>query len=198
MILAPWSPGPSSLESPFQALFGKYTHTPPPYGTIFLRTEPVSAKNLLVRQKPPVAPPPPHENRHIYHTIYTTGKGTPNIRFIGAHRKLSPKHVPAFPILTNLAEISASSSKNVKTHGRIRQTGLSWPKFRPGPSRLEIRSLKWVPMTIDRSKEQRSSDISAWCAMYYTQLQANTCHLTNQYRLLQCLWRNTIIRDEKH
>ena len=57
MIVASWSPRPSSLESPFQALFGKYTHTLP-YGTIFLHTEPISAKNMLVPQKPPVGPPP--------------------------------------------------------------------------------------------------------------------------------------------
>ena len=30
IMLAPLSPKPRSLESPFQALFGKYTHTPPP------------------------------------------------------------------------------------------------------------------------------------------------------------------------
>ena len=30
--------------------------------------------------------------------LYTTRKGTPNIPFIEAHRKLSPKHVPVFPI----------------------------------------------------------------------------------------------------
>ena len=131
-------------------------------------------------------------------TLYTTGKGAPNIRFIEAHKKISPKHVPVFPVITNLGEIWASSSKNVKTHGRIQQTSLSSPKFWPGPSQLKIRSLKWVPMTVDRSKKHRSSDISAWCAMYHTQLQANTCHLTNRYRLLQCMWRNTIIRDEKH
>ena len=36
------------------------------FGTIFFHTEPISAKNLLVPQKPPVAPPPPpHEYRHI-------------------------------------------------------------------------------------------------------------------------------------
>ena len=65
IILAPWSPGPSSSESPFHALSGKYTHTPPPYGTILFRTEPISAKNLLVPQKPSIAPPPPTkiENR---------------------------------------------------------------------------------------------------------------------------------------
>ena len=70
--------------------------------------------------------------------LYTTGKGTPNIHFMEAHRKLSPKHVPVFPILTNLAEISSSFLKNIKTHGPIWQKCLSWPKFRPGPSKLEI------------------------------------------------------------
>ena len=57
--------------------------------------------------------------------IYTTSKGTPNIPFIEAHRKVSPKHVPIFVIVTNLSEISASSSKNVETHGPIWQTCLS-------------------------------------------------------------------------
>ena len=65
IILAPCSPGPSSLESSFQALFGKYTHNPPPYRTIFLRTEPILAKNLLVPQKPPVPPPPPRKQTYI-------------------------------------------------------------------------------------------------------------------------------------
>ena len=57
--------------------------------------------------------------------LYTTDKGTPNIPFIEAHRKLSPKHVLVLLILTNLAEISASSSKNVQTHGPTWQTNLS-------------------------------------------------------------------------
>ena len=35
IILAPWSPGPSSLESPFQALFGKYTPPPLLWNDIF-------------------------------------------------------------------------------------------------------------------------------------------------------------------
>ena len=70
--------------------------------------------------------------------LYIRDKGTQNIPFMEGHRKLSPKHVLLFPILTNLAEISASSSKNVQTHGPIWQTGLSWPKFRPGPSKLRI------------------------------------------------------------
>ena len=72
MTLAPWSPGPSSLKSPFQALFEKYTHTPPPYGTIFLRTEPISRKKLVSSSKAPNCPPPPHEKRHIsiYVCIY--------------------------------------------------------------------------------------------------------------------------------
>ena len=65
IMLAPWSPKLRSLESPFQALFGKYTHTPPPLWNDIFHTKPISAENLLVPQKPPVAPPPP-PNRHIY------------------------------------------------------------------------------------------------------------------------------------
>ena len=64
IMLASWSPKLGSLESPFQALFGKYTHTPPP-GTTFFHTEPISAKNLFPRN--PGFPPPPRKQtyRHI-------------------------------------------------------------------------------------------------------------------------------------
>ena len=47
--------------------------------------------------------------------LYTTDEGTPNIPFIEAQQKTIPKHVLVFPILTNLGEISASSSKKSRT-----------------------------------------------------------------------------------
>ena len=68
--------------------------------------------------------------------LYTTSERTAKIRFIEQQTKLPPKDIRVFPIFINLAEISASFSKNIKTHGLIHQTGPSWPKFRPRPSKL--------------------------------------------------------------
>ena len=78
--------------------------------------------------------------------LYTTSERTAKIRFIEQQTKLPPKHIRVFPIVIHLAEISASFSKNIKTHGLIHQTGPSWPKFRPGPSKLEITSQNWIPL----------------------------------------------------
>ena len=68
------------------------------------------------------------------------------------------KDIRVFPIFIHLAEISASFSKNIKTHGLIHRTGPSWPKFRPGPSKVEVTSPKWIPMTVDMRKEHRCTD----------------------------------------
>ena len=78
--------------------------------------------------------------------LYTTSKRTAKIRFIEQQTKLPPKDIRVFPIFINQAKILASFSKNIKTHGLIHQTGPSWPKFRPGPSKLEITSPKWIPL----------------------------------------------------
>ena len=63
----------------WKALFTHFSESihipPPPYGTIFLRTEPISAKNLLVPQKPQVAPPPP-PRKQTYICPKTWGGGS--------------------------------------------------------------------------------------------------------------------------
>ena len=78
--------------------------------------------------------------------LYTTSERATKIRFIEQQTKLPSKDIRVFPIFINVAEISASFSKNIKTHGLIHETGPSWPKFRPGPSKLEITSQKWIPL----------------------------------------------------
>ena len=78
--------------------------------------------------------------------LYTTSERTAKIRFIEQQTKLPPKDIRVFPIFIDVAKISASFSKNIKTHGLIHQTGPSWPKSRPGPSKLEITSQKWIPL----------------------------------------------------
>ena len=91
--------------------------------------------------------------------LCTTSKRVAKIRFIEQQTKLPAKEICVFPIFMNLAEIAASFSKNIKTHGLIHRKGPSWPKFRPGPSKLEITSPKWITMMVDMRKEQRCTDI---------------------------------------
>ena len=57
--------------------------------------------------------------------LHTTSERTAKIRFVEQQTKLPAKDICVFPIFMNLAEISASFSKNIKTHGLIHQTGPS-------------------------------------------------------------------------
>ena len=65
MILATWSPGPSSLQSPFQALFGKYTHTPP-MERCFCALSRLGQKPVSSSKTPSCPPPPTKTDIYIY------------------------------------------------------------------------------------------------------------------------------------
>ena len=71
MILAPWSPGFSSLQSPSQALFGKYHISPPLWNDIFAHRADCGKKPVS-SSKTPFLPPPPsnQENKHIFNTLF--------------------------------------------------------------------------------------------------------------------------------